>query len=591
MTLKALLFRLLAISLPFLLLLLLEGVLRLAGVASASRRVFQPVPGHPDYQAVNPAYVQRYFRAFQPAVAFNPFLKKKDEHTFRVFVLGGSSAAGFPYQFYHGFPARLAARLEAGAPGQRIEVVNLGMTAVNSYTLWDLKDAVVAQQPDAVLIYAGHNEYYGAFGAGSSIYALGNRPWLKRSTLRLKRSVLYGLLERLLTEAPPDEPASAADRTMMAQVVRDAAIGFGGDVFQAGVSQYEANMRAVLAAFRKAGIPVYLGTLTANLRDQPPLGEDAGARQAYREGLALLNQGDTLAAHRTFLEAKELDDVRFRAPEAINRLIRRFADDPQVTLVDLQSVFRQQSPQGLEGDTLFTDHLHPNARGYDLMAEAFFQALWPHPRLKMTPDTRRVPATPVVDALDHAHASLQIARLKGGYPFKKTVKPEEAAWAFQNLLQRHLRSGRYADSLAVLALTGSKTPPEALLEATRLARSRSDTLAALLFYRSLLHWQPFNRSLIQEAVGYALNRPTYDALVGELAQFAAHRTGHLDHLNALAAVRLRQGLLNTADVLLAAVERRDPTSKVMLFNKARLLVLQGDTLGARRYFERYRAVP
>ena len=45
---------------------------------------------------------------------------------------------------------------------------------------------IVGMDPDAVLIYAGHNEYYGALGAGSAHFMGGNRNmvkliiWLKR---------------------------------------------------------------------------------------------------------------------------------------------------------------------------------------------------------------------------------------------------------------------------------------------------------------------------------------------------------------------------------------------------------------------------
>jgi len=36
------------------------------------------------------------------------------------------------------------------------------MAAINSYALLDMVDEVIQQSPDAVLIYTGHNEYYGA---------------------------------------------------------------------------------------------------------------------------------------------------------------------------------------------------------------------------------------------------------------------------------------------------------------------------------------------------------------------------------------------------------------------------------------------
>lgn len=585
---KAIIFRVAAICLPLMLLVATEGLLRLAGVARDTREVFTALPGQPDYLTINPQYARRYFHTFEPSVAFNPFLKSKSAETFRVFVLGGSTTAGFPYQFYHGFPGRLGARLQAHAPDRHIEVINLGMTAVNSYTLWDLKDAVARAEPDAIIIYAGHNEYYGAFGAGSTVYTLGNRRILKRLMLRLKRTVLYTLVERLLAVGSQVATPPGLDRTMMARVVRDATIALDGRVYHAGVSQFEANMEDVLGTFRRRGVPVYIGTLVANLRDQPPLGEDMGAVAAYDQGREHIMQGDTVQARHAFLESVEHDDIRFRAPGAMNGAIRRFAHEASVTLVDIAAAFRNASPQGVEGSDLFTDHLHPNARGYALMADRFFEALRQHPRL-MLPAEPDIAATAAIDPVDEAHAMLQILRLKGGYPFDKVADAEHQAEKFRALLQAYLASGRWADSLGAVLVTLEKTPPEVLLEATRSARSRSDTLAALLSYRSLLYWQPFNASLMQEAIGFAHTDRSCEPLVADLAQIAVRATGGIDYLNLLAAIRICQGWMTVAEALLARVEARDPTSKVMLFNKARLLVLQGDTTEARTYFERYRS--
>lgn len=582
MKLKPILFRLLAVALPFGLLLLIEGGLRLAGAGAEA--AFVPLAGQPGYQTFNPAYGQRYFRGFAPSVAFHPFREEKTGETFRVFVLGGSSAAGFPYHFPYAFPDRLAARLEAAAPGRQIEVINLGMTAVNSYTLWDLREAVVAQQPDAVLIYAGHNEYYGALGVGSTIQTVGDRRWLKRLVLRLKHTALYTALENLLTPTPDAPPAES--RTMMAQVVRDAAIVRGGAVFEAGQAQFEANIADVLATFRAAGIPVYLATLTANLKDQPPLGDDAEALAAYRRGQQLVAEGDTLAARAAFLEARAFDEIRFRAPEAINETIRRLAQSPGVTLVDVAETFRTNSPKHLEGDALFDDHLHPNARGYDLMAAAFFDALRPQLRLENRSELAR--GEEDIDPVEQAYAALQIDRLKAGYPFDKTATPEEAARAFRQQLDARL-GGTVYDSLAALVATLRKPPHEALYQAVRHARQQADTLAALRLYAGLLPWQPFNKDLMQEAVGYAVEQAGYDEAVAPLARFAAQRTGDLAYYNTVAAIRLRQGRLAEAASWLATAETHDSTSAVTLYNTARLHLLQGDTLAARRYFARYQA--
>ena len=58
------------------------------------------------------------------------------------------------------FSRYIRKRLELVYPNTTIEVVNISMTAVNSYTVLDLLPGVLDQKPDLVLIYAGHNEYY-----------------------------------------------------------------------------------------------------------------------------------------------------------------------------------------------------------------------------------------------------------------------------------------------------------------------------------------------------------------------------------------------------------------------------------------------
>lgn len=85
-------------------------------------------------------------------------------HAIRIFVMGESAAAGFPYQANAAFSYVIADVLQDAFPSDTIEVVNLGISATNSYTIADLVPDVIAQKPDAVLIYAGHNEYYGALG-------------------------------------------------------------------------------------------------------------------------------------------------------------------------------------------------------------------------------------------------------------------------------------------------------------------------------------------------------------------------------------------------------------------------------------------
>ena len=587
---KRAVFGILAVCLSLVALALLEGGLRLAGVERAARMPFTEVPGQPDVRALSPDYVARYFPRFVPAVAFTPFAATKPDDTFRVIALGGSSTAGFPYQFYSSFPARLQERLETALPDLKVEVVNLGMTAVNSYTLWDLRATVVAQHPDAVVIYAGHNEFYGALGVASTVNALSEQIALKRLSLRLRRTALGALIDGGFRSLAPDAPE---ERTLMARMVGDAEVSYGGEAYEAGVRQYTANMTDVLAALREADVPVYLATLTSNLKDQPPLGDDPAALAAFERGTALFARGDTAEARAAFQEAKELDPVRFRAPDTLNVFIREWAEADGVTLVDVAEAFVSASASGIEGQDSFVDHLHPTAVGYDLMAATFYDALRGHPRLRgivleETGDTDSdMEDAALVDPVEAEHVQLQLAQLLGGYPFDKTSTPSASAARYRRALEAALDSGRYADSLAAASIAYGVPMPQTLLTALERSLAARDTSAALRYFHSLLPWQPFSEDLMERAVGYALANPGYDDQTLPLARFGANRTDGTFYYNALAVLLIRQGHLDEAQRFLRYVEARAPDDPTMLYNTARLYVQRGDTTAARSYFQRF----
>jgi tetratricopeptide (TPR) repeat protein len=577
------LFAALATALPLVVLVGAELLLQAFGVAESERTVFIEVDPAGQYLALNPEYVSRYFQKFVPGVPFTPFRSKKDDSIYRVFVVGGSSAAGFPYRFYNGFPGRLAQELRAARFPQKVEVVNLGMSAVNSYTVLDLGREALRWQPDALVVYAGHNEYYGAFGTGGNESSLGGSRWLKLAVMRLRRTVLYTLAEFLFDLARGSHSQNPeTERTLMASVVRDSDIEWGGETFAAGVSQFGANMGALLKASREAGVKTYVGTLVSNLADQPPLSDRADANSAYQEGVILREDGQFSAAKTAFERARQSDGIRFRAPSELNMWLRGNVTALGATLVDLEADFTSKSPHGLEGSSLFTDHLHPNARGYLAMATAFREAM------ETLPPALSISADSSLDPLDESHARLLLLRLLGDYPFNKDADLEEVNATYIRVLNDAQRRS-VADSVAVGVITGQIDYPAAQLKVSQLLLAQGDTLSAFRSYRALLEWQPLNEALEREVLQIGLGNQRLDAEADGLALLAAGRRGDKFSIDALGAIRLRQGKLDDASVILARSEQLDPHDPVMLFNQARLHVLRGDTLTARSYFSRYQA--
>jgi hypothetical protein len=122
-----------------------------------------------EYRKCNPEFGKKYFSTFQNTAPANDiFLKQKPENGYRIFVIGSSTVNGFPYSPGIMFSRILHERLQDSYPGKQIEVINTSIIAVNSYTFYDKIDEILKEDPDAILIYAGHNEFYGELGIGSS---------------------------------------------------------------------------------------------------------------------------------------------------------------------------------------------------------------------------------------------------------------------------------------------------------------------------------------------------------------------------------------------------------------------------------------
>src|SRR3954467_8215124 len=147
-------FALLALLTPLLLLAALEVSLR-ALHYKGDLRLFTTVANvAPKYLGVNERVATRYFTSVKtvPTPPTDLFLRVKPTRAYRVFVLGESSAAGFPYGYNGTFSRVVRDALQDVLPDDTVEVVNLGIAATTSYTLYDEVGEILQQRPDAVLI-------------------------------------------------------------------------------------------------------------------------------------------------------------------------------------------------------------------------------------------------------------------------------------------------------------------------------------------------------------------------------------------------------------------------------------------------------
>jgi tetratricopeptide (TPR) repeat protein len=458
---------LIAFLVPFALIGLLELALRLLGIGER-QPLFVPAP-QAGYLRPNEDVIHRFFAGTGngPKVSIDTtfFLAEKPEDSLRIVVQGGSSAAGFPYGKWAAPAGMLQQRLERTWPGRPIEVITTAMSAVNSYTLLDFQDEILELEPDAIVIYAGHNEFLGVLGTGSA-YSSGFSPALTRLILTLRRS---HIVEAAFQLAGPSGDGENGGRrgTLMARIAGERRIANDDPLFTATEVQFRENLGLLLGRYQAAGVPVFVGTLASNERDQPPFvsailppGKEAEWRElaatveddlargrrdeAYREAAALARIHDPSAdgwfllgraaeadrrndeARYAYLEAKDRDQLRFRAPESFNEIIRSAAHETGAVVVDVQARLAAEAPRGIIGDELMLEHLHPNLEGYFHMSDAYYAALLAagiggaDARPVDTDTARR--EMPVTEA-GRLAAEWRIQRLKGDWPFHDEPQP------------------------------------------------------------------------------------------------------------------------------------------------------------------------
>jgi lysophospholipase L1-like esterase len=367
------------LALPLLLLLGVEVAIRLLR-PSGGLPLFVTAPvGGGRYLSANPAVGRRYFSGTTsaPAPPREVFATEKPANGFRAFVLGESTTAGFPYPHNGTFSRVLQDALRDALTDDSVEVINLGIAATNSFTVADLAREVADQDPDVVIIYAGHNEYYGVLGAASTQGAA--TPALIRLSLWLQRARTYLAVRNLLTGRGANAAADSAP-SFMEVLARDQYVALGDARYLRGVQQFGDNLSRTLRHFRDRGIPVLVASLASNLRDQPPFAappNDApdGARAIYTAARAALAAGDTAGARTLFVAARDADVVRFRAPTAFDSVVRAAATAAGATYVPVRERFDTAAHAGIPGAELFLEHVHPNRRGTVVIAQAFFDAL------------------------------------------------------------------------------------------------------------------------------------------------------------------------------------------------------------------------
>ena len=366
--------------------------------------------------AVNPDYARRFFTDMAEPIRRGirmtprPYIEPAPKGALRVLFAGGSTVQGYPHPKRLSAPSYLQEMLGDLFPERQIEVFNAGITAASSFAVARaVEDGTSALGADLVVVYTGHNELYGVYGAASLAQG-GQAVWMKRIHYALVQWRLRPLVGKLIGPLGKEW----ADGPLIEVMSKAGAIRASDPRRAQAAANLETNLRDVAAFCRVQHIPLVLCTVTSNERGfapariEPPLPDGERTRyvdflaqgqreQASPAALAALEQAEALYANDAYLhflrgyhleqlgrgararaayvQARELDPRPWRATAALSEVVRRVAAEEGVLLADVEARFLAHTPKAGVGWELMADHLHPTTAGQVLLARSIVAAL------------------------------------------------------------------------------------------------------------------------------------------------------------------------------------------------------------------------
>ncbi len=401
-------FRLMAILSPVLLLGILELGLRLAGYGYPTSFFSKTMVEGRECLVENRTFSRLFFPASLARVPA-PFTMEanKAAGTFRIFIFGESAAEGDPRpQLSAG--RYLKALLQERFRGQRFEVINTAITAINSHAILPIARECAAYQGDFWVVYMGNNEMIGPFGAATVFGRRAAPAWFVRLNLAIQRLRVGQLLKQVAGSVHGG--SSAVPKWEGMEMFLRNTLSPSDPRKEVVYGNFRHNLEDMLHAGTASGARIVLSTVAVNLKDCPPFAsenetslEEAGRaafNRAWAEAEAAREHGDaalavqrygeaaktfpqSASAHyllatsllavsnvdeakREFELARDDDTLCFRADSRLNSNIVEIAGQFRskgVALCDAAGALAASSPDNVPGREYFYEHVHPNCEG------------------------------------------------------------------------------------------------------------------------------------------------------------------------------------------------------------------------------------
>jgi tetratricopeptide (TPR) repeat protein len=343
-----------------------------------------------------------------------PFPLERPKGGLRIFVLGGSAAAGWPY---HGGDTNISALLERKLrllyPGRPIEVINVAAGTYASHRVKLIFDEVLQYNPDFLFLYNGNNEFL-----ENLVYRPRNpsSPWNHSAALRLAYRLTVPLPQ---VDVKNFDLSAQVPNTLSFAFAKTSLYREDPSQFQMLLDHYRFNIEEMVSAASAARVPLFLLTCPVNLKDWVPnvsrhrkgltdeekrrwtaffrdgytaveTGsfssalaplrsaisiDDEYAEAHYRLAVALQHSGKLSEAKNEYLRALQRDAFPFRELPEFQNVLRDIAAKQKVPLVDIVAPLETVAGDGIIGLDVLTDYVHLTEQSQEIIAQEMLVAL------------------------------------------------------------------------------------------------------------------------------------------------------------------------------------------------------------------------
>ena len=405
---------------PIALLGLLELGLRVFGCGHSTQCLVRRDFGGEVFYLPNENFYQQFFgfHVFNVAIDWDEaefhVPAKKTGNAYRIFVFGGSAAAGYP-DAANGFLRILEVMLQARFPDTRFEVYCAAFPGMNSHVMRVAAKACAKLEPDLFVVYMGNNECIGPYGLQTEF---SRNPLLWRlAAIRAHialadlRIAQLGGVSRQEIQRPP----------LGIDMLSGLLLRYDRARFEKVLDFFRTNIEDICDEAERAGARAILCTLGTNMkrwRDVAPSGppqlskaEQLELGTSCLQGLNLEKAGDHLEALRMFERALAIDGTnslphwwagrccwklgefdkaldhslcaRDLATEDMTQLVVLLNDivtnvsasqaQGHVYLADVGRSLAEHSRDGRPGIEFFSDHCHFTFEGNYVLASTVFE--------------------------------------------------------------------------------------------------------------------------------------------------------------------------------------------------------------------------